>query len=96
MVRKKDILNTIISLGIMFLVGGCMMIVVISQSNSGSGRSPEVTNSNMDLGNAIPSIAPKNKKSETPKKHKTKEVCDTTKAKEARTTQEDEASHCLQ
>lgn len=30
---KKDILNTIISLGLMFLVGGCCLVLVINESN---------------------------------------------------------------
>lgn len=30
---KKDLLNTVLCLGIMFLVGGCVMITIIIESN---------------------------------------------------------------
>lgn len=61
---KKDILNTVLCIGIMFLVGGCVMITVIIQSNSGTGRSPVVNNSAMDLRKGERSLifAPKKEK----------------------------------
>jgi len=86
---KKELLtaNTVISLGIMFLVGGCVMILVITQSNSGTGRSPVVTNSSMDLSKSVADsnnkdLPLKTKKSVTPTKHDHKAISDITKRKE--------------
>ncbi|AXH73070.1 MAG: hypothetical protein [Microviridae sp.] len=77
---KKDILNAIICILLMFLVGGCMMILVITQSNSGSGRSPEVTNSKVDLVSPSSDTQLKNKNRNT-YETQIQRLCDTTKRK---------------
>ncbi|AXH78088.1 MAG: hypothetical protein [Microviridae sp.] len=102
---KKDLLNTLMTLLLMFLVGGCMGVLVIYQSNEdlrrlNSKKEKKTTSNNNDVANS--NQTPSGDKIHdtiyvTLPKHKNGVMCDTTSTKKAklgrRTTQ---ASHCAQ
>lgn len=75
-----------------------MMILVITQSNSGTGRSPVANSPLMDFSKAdtisVKKALPlKTKKDETPTKHRQKAVSDTTSEQsESEARKHDEAS----
>jgi hypothetical protein len=97
---KRDILNSIMSIGIMFLVGGCVTLILISDDLRSTKTKKEnirfLINTSVVNNNQTPTpvIKPHNN-GETQTNHDNKQVSDTTEAKEANKGRRTHgASHC--